>query len=95
MRLFRSFWSELVSKENCDKTKCPGPLRHYKGLGCTPIYANPNDCCAKAYECSHLDNLSPNKCYVNGREYNIGQMLKPEDSNRCDLNCTCTHYDDG
>ncbi|XP_043506344.1 putative epidermal cell surface receptor isoform X1 [Frieseomelitta varia] len=86
---------ELVSKENCDKTKCPGPLRHYKGLGCTPIYANPNDCCAKAYECSHLDNLSPNKCYVNGHEYNIGQMLKPEDSNRCDLNCTCTHYDDG
>ncbi|XP_043506345.1 putative epidermal cell surface receptor isoform X2 [Frieseomelitta varia] len=85
----------VIGQENCDKTKCPGPLRHYKGLGCTPIYANPNDCCAKAYECSHLDNLSPNKCYVNGHEYNIGQMLKPEDSNRCDLNCTCTHYDDG
>ncbi|XP_033176235.1 uncharacterized protein LOC100740289 isoform X3 [Bombus impatiens] len=80
-----------VSEENCSEIKCPGPLRYYKALGCTPIYVNPNDNCAEAYDCSHLDNWSRDKCYVNGHEYSVGETLRPEDSNPCDRNCTCTH----
>ncbi|XP_071861941.1 uncharacterized protein isoform X2 [Bombus fervidus] len=80
-----------VSEENCGEIKCPGPLRYYKALGCTPIYVNPDDNCAEAYDCSHLDDWSRDKCYVNGHEYSVGETLRPEDSNPCDRNCTCTH----
>ncbi|XP_050584356.1 uncharacterized protein LOC126919334 isoform X4 [Bombus affinis] len=86
---------QVTGQEDCNEANCPGQLivRYYKGIGCTPIYANPNDCCAEAYDCSHLDNLSRDKCYVNGHEYSVGEMLRPEDSNPCDWNCTCTQYE--
>ncbi|XP_033305715.1 uncharacterized protein LOC117208592 isoform X1 [Bombus bifarius] len=86
---------QVTGQEDCNEANCPGQLivRHYKGIGCTPIYANPNDCCAEAYDCSHLDNLSRDKCYVNGHEYSVGEMLNPEDSNPCDRNCMCTQFE--
>lgn len=84
----------MLSKENCDKTKCPGPLRYYQDLGCTPVYQNPGDCCAVEYDCSHLKNLSKDKCYANGHEYNIGDELRDEDKNPCDIGCTCRSYTD-
>ncbi|XP_003488915.1 uncharacterized protein LOC100740414 [Bombus impatiens] len=87
---------QVTGEENCNEVNCPGELivRYYKGIGCTPIYANPNDCCAEAYNCSHLNNLSRDKCYVNGNEYSVGETLRPEDSNPCDRNCTCTMFRD-
>ncbi|XP_033360398.1 uncharacterized protein LOC117239141 isoform X2 [Bombus vosnesenskii] len=81
--------------EICDKRKCRGPLRVYESLGCTPVYAKPNDCCAESYDCSHLDNLPRDKCYANGHEYSIGQMLRSEDSNPCDIGCVCNTTLDG
>ncbi|XP_033176236.1 uncharacterized protein LOC100740289 isoform X4 [Bombus impatiens] len=86
---------QVTGQEDCNEANCPGQLivRHYKGIGCTPIYANPNDCCAEAYDCSHLDNLSRDKCYVNGHEYSVGEMLNPEDTNPCDRNCMCTQFE--
>ncbi|XP_076668148.1 kielin/chordin-like protein [Andrena cerasifolii] len=82
-------------QEVCDKTKCPGPLNYYQGLGCTPVYKNPGDCCAERYNCNHLKNLSNDKCYVNGHEYNIGDALREEDRNPCDVGCTCRKNYDG
>ena len=76
-------------QEFCDKTKCPGPLKYYQGLGCTPVLTNPGDCCAERFDCSHLKELSKEKCYVNGHEYNIGDSLREEDANPCDLACMC------
>lgn len=81
--------SHLVFKETCDKTVCSGPVRYYTDLGCTPIYANPNDCCAEKYNCSFVNNLSKNKCYVNDHEYSFGEVLRDEDAGPCDALCTC------
>ncbi|XP_072763964.1 uncharacterized protein [Anoplolepis gracilipes] len=78
-----------ADQEKCDKTKCPGPLRYYESLGCKPVYENEGDCCAKKYNCDHLKKRSTNKCYVNGKEYEIGEDLKDEDANPCDIACTC------
>lgn len=83
------FWKEI-----CDKTKCAGVLKYYEALGCTPVYKNPNDCCAESYNCTHLDNLSRDKCYVNGHEYSDGETLRPEDANPCDIGCKCLLFND-
>ncbi|KAK1136573.1 hypothetical protein K0M31_001119 [Melipona bicolor] len=85
---------QVTAEEICDKTKCPGPLRYYKELGCTPVHASNDECCPKAFDCSHLDKLSPDKCYANGHEYNVGELLKPEDSNPCNIDCRCVSFDD-
>lgn len=78
-------------KENCDDSKCNGPLRYYKDLGCKPVYAKEGDCCPVKYDCSHLENRSPDKCYVNNKEYEPGEALRPEDANRCDVGCFCSN----
>ncbi|XP_031841940.1 uncharacterized protein LOC116431103 [Nomia melanderi] len=78
-----------AAEEICDKSKCPGPLAYYKGLDCKPVYNNTNDCCPESFDCSHLKNLSRDKCYVNGNEYSIGESLKDEDANACDIGCIC------
>ncbi|XP_017764336.1 PREDICTED: uncharacterized protein LOC108553804 [Eufriesea mexicana] len=83
----------VAGKEICDETKCPGPLRYYKDIGCKPVYKNPGDCCAQVYDCSHLKNLSPEKCYANGHEYDVGESLKPEDAKPCEIGCTCILHD--
>ncbi|XP_076279961.1 uncharacterized protein LOC143208903 [Lasioglossum baleicum] len=82
--------ASCAAREICDKSKCPGPLRYYKELECKPVYKNPDDCCAETFDCSHLEKLSKNKCYVNGHEYSIGEKLRDEDANPCDVSCTCT-----
>ncbi|XP_020289052.1 uncharacterized protein LOC109857291 isoform X2 [Pseudomyrmex gracilis] len=79
----------------CDKTKCPGPLAYYKALGCKPVYEKENDCCATRYNCDHLYERSKDKCYVNGKTYEIGEKLKDEDANPCDMGCFCNRgYND-
>ncbi|XP_076752032.1 kielin/chordin-like protein [Xylocopa sonorina] len=87
-----TFLVVVAGREICDKTKCPGPLKFYEGLGCTPTYKNPGDCCAEGYDCSHLKKLSKDKCYANGHEYNVGEALRDEDANACDKACICQSY---
>lgn len=79
-----------ADQEECNKTKCPGPLAYYKDLGCTPVYENEGDCCAIRYNCDHIKERSTSKCYVNGHEYEIGDKLREEDANPCDIGCTCS-----
>ncbi|KAL6255167.1 hypothetical protein P5V15_013500 [Pogonomyrmex californicus] len=79
----------VADQEDCDKTKCPGPLMYYETLRCTPVYKNEGDCCAIRYNCDHLKERSANKCYINNNEYEIGEILKEEDMNPCDTACTC------
>ncbi|XP_076643958.1 uncharacterized protein LOC143354094 isoform X2 [Halictus rubicundus] len=83
------------ASEVCDKSKCPGPLGHYNNIQCKPIYKNPDDCCAEAYDCSHLEKMSKDKCYVNGHEYSIGEKLRDEDALPCDNGPVCTGGEDG
>ncbi|KAL0132317.1 hypothetical protein PUN28_000241 [Cardiocondyla obscurior] len=83
-----------VDQETCDQTKCPGPLGYYKVLGCTPVYKKESDCCATKYNCDHLKERSPTKCYVNGKEYEIGEKLREEDANPCDIGCFCAKGSD-
>ena len=90
---FTHFRHVSFPKEICDRTKCHGPLRYYEDLNCTPIYAPNDKCCPEAFDCSHLNNLSQDKCYVNGHEYNVGESLKPEHSNPCDVECRCVSLD--
>ncbi|KAL6429458.1 hypothetical protein ACFW04_008251 [Cataglyphis niger] len=85
----------ISQDDNCDKTKCPGPLAYYEALGCNPVYEKGDSCCATRYNCDHLKERSKTKCYVNGKEYEIGEPLKEEDANPCDVGCTCRSGYDG
>ncbi|XP_014212035.1 uncharacterized protein LOC106641955 [Copidosoma floridanum] len=79
----------IVSAQDCDKSKCKGPIRYYEELGCKPNIMD-GDCCAVSYDCTHLGRRSKNKCHVNGREYDIGKSLLDKDrSGPCDENCAC------
>lgn len=93
--LVSNFFDSFFRKDKCDKTKCPGPLAYYEALGCKPVYEKEDDCCATKYNCNHLKERSKTKCYVNGKEYEIGESLKEEDANPCDIACTCTSGYDG
>lgn len=64
-------------------------MRYYKDLGCKPVYEKEGDCCAVRYDCDHFKARSKDKCYVNGFEYSIGEQLKDEHRNPCDLGCIC------
>ncbi|XP_076245363.1 uncharacterized protein LOC143185919 [Calliopsis andreniformis] len=77
----------MLVKDVCHRSRCPGPLRYYEDLGCAPVYRNPADCCAKRYDCSHLENVSKMKCHVNEHEYSVGERLRDEDRNPCDKDC--------
>ncbi|XP_020289050.1 uncharacterized protein LOC109857290 [Pseudomyrmex gracilis] len=81
-----------VGTDECDKTKCRGPLEYYRVLGCEPVYDIENDCCPIKYNCDRVRAQAKNKCYVNGKEYDVGEKLKPEDSNPCDFDCACQEY---
>ncbi|XP_012275004.1 uncharacterized protein LOC105696825 [Orussus abietinus] len=69
---------------------CPGPLMHYRDLGCTAVFEKEGDRCPSRYDCSHLDRRRRDKCHVNGVEYGVGEFLRKEDSNPCDVSCKCT-----
>lgn len=75
----------------CDKSKCPGPISYYNNLGCIAVYENPDDCCAYKYDCDKVKSLSSDKCYVDvdGHAYEIGESLREEDANPCDIDCVC------
>ncbi|XP_066603045.1 uncharacterized protein [Prorops nasuta] len=73
----------------CNKRNCGGPVKYYESLGCSPVYKNPGDCCPVKYNCDHLKARDPNKCYVNGKAYSMGEELKVEDRAPCDMGCTC------
>jgi len=85
----------VADQEKCDRTKCPGPIAYYEAIGCSPIYEKEGDCCATKYNCDHLKERSTTKCYINGKTYKIGEKLKDEDANPCDIGCTCTAGYDG
>ncbi|XP_011167658.1 uncharacterized protein LOC105201365 [Solenopsis invicta] len=90
-----AFITIAIGQENCDPTKCPGPLAYYENLNCIPVYKNVGDCCATKYTCDHLKKRSPHKCYVNGNSYEVGEDLKDEDADPCDVGCTCIRKRNG
>ncbi|XP_039312601.1 uncharacterized protein LOC105201363 isoform X2 [Solenopsis invicta] len=83
-----------VDQEECDKTKCPGPLAYYKDLNCIPVYKKEGDCCPTKYNCDHLKDKSPTKCYINHNTYEIGEELKGGDAHPC-VHCMCVEGRDG
>ncbi|XP_043473192.1 uncharacterized protein LOC122505554 [Leptopilina heterotoma] len=86
----------IFAQDECDKTKCPGPLRFYEEIKCKPIYKNPGDCCAMKYDCSHMEErFKSKKCYVHDNVYEIREKLKEEDSLPCNRECICMeHFSD-
>ncbi|CAG5099468.1 Protein of unknown function, partial [Cotesia congregata] len=92
--LLTSFFSllilEILADEDCDKSKCPGPIKYYKDIKCKPVYNSPEDCCPYKYNCDHLQARSPKKCYINNHEYEIGDRLRNEDADPCSKGCFCS-----
>ncbi|KAG8035838.1 hypothetical protein G9C98_001494 [Cotesia typhae] len=88
--IFSLFILEILAAEDCDKSKCLGPIRYYEDIKCTPIYNSPEDCCPYKYNCDHLHARSPKKCYINGHEYEIRESLKIEDAHPCSKGCFCS-----
>ncbi|XP_037038687.1 uncharacterized protein LOC119076123 [Bradysia coprophila] len=80
--------------ENVD-SKCPGPLAYYKALGCKPVYEATTDECPYRFDCDFLKARSRDKCYVNGKAYSLGEHLRDEDANPCDIGCVCRMGYDG
>lgn len=65
-------------------------MAYYKSLDCKPVFDKAGDCCAYRYDCDEVKSLPANKCYANnGQAYNIGDKLKEEDANPCDIGCVC------
>ncbi|XP_008543501.1 kielin/chordin-like protein [Microplitis demolitor] len=79
----------ILADGECDPSTCPGPLQYYKDLKCKPIYKTPDSCCPYKFDCDHLKSRPKEKCIVNDHEYAIGDSLKDEDANPCDISCTC------
>ncbi|KAK0181478.1 hypothetical protein PV327_003759 [Microctonus hyperodae] len=79
----------IHADDSCDKSTCPGPIAYYKSLGCLPVRKNPEDCCAYKYNCAEVESRPLDKCHVNNNSYNLGERLRDEDANPCDVGCTC------
>ncbi|XP_034938981.1 uncharacterized protein [Chelonus insularis] len=82
------------TKTECDKTKCRGPTRYYEELRCTPLFETLDSCCPYQYDCNHLKERLPNKCYIGDSVYNINDDLAEHDTNPCDVECTCRKIND-
>ncbi|KAL9703985.1 hypothetical protein quinque_007503 [Culex quinquefasciatus] len=59
---------------------CIHPVKHYTTLGCTPSEEFDAEGCPLSYNCPTLYERDPDKCYLLGREYDIGQSVPPEES---------------
>ncbi|KAG8035839.1 hypothetical protein G9C98_001495 [Cotesia typhae] len=79
----------IIADDECDTSKCPGPLKYYEDVKCKPVYKTPDSCCPYKFDCDHLKERSKETCMVNGHEYKIGDSLRGEDANPCDIGCTC------
>lgn len=76
-----------------DRSKCPGPLAYYDSIGCKPIVDKSVNGCAYQYNCDEVKSLDFKKCHVNGHAYDVGERLRDEDANPCDIGCTCAESD--
>lgn len=73
-------------------------MAFYKSIGCKPVDITYVNGCAYQYNCDKVKSLPFNKCYVNvnSTSYNVGEPLKDEDANPCDIDCKCqSTADDG
>ncbi|XP_011870135.1 PREDICTED: uncharacterized protein LOC105563281 [Vollenhovia emeryi] len=86
--VYAAFVIIAVVLVNHVKTSCPGPLKYYEDLGCTPVYKN-NSRCATRYDCDHVYARSRLKCYINGHDYAINRALRQQDANHCEELCVC------
>lgn len=77
---------------NCEN-KCVAQTKHYEELDCKPIIEN-GESCPTRYECPSLDSLDPNKCYVNGKSFAVGEEIPPKYiQNPCKPECFCDRYE--
>ncbi|XP_043277578.1 uncharacterized protein [Venturia canescens] len=92
--LWISLGFPIVTGKSADHL-CPGPLKYYEELGCTPEYKNRGDCCPEKYNCDHLKTLPRDKCVIDGHVYEIGERIRDEHSHPCDVDCHCDMSDRG
>ncbi|CAL4158863.1 unnamed protein product [Meganyctiphanes norvegica] len=81
----------FATKSNeCEGVKCIWKLWvHYETKGCTPEYTN-GSCCPTHFKCPRPEDLSPDKCYLFGKAYNLGDGIQYGEDETCgwpDCNC--------
>ncbi|XP_059476667.1 kunitz-type protease inhibitor 1-like [Neocloeon triangulifer] len=71
---------------------CPNEayLTHYQELGCQPIFSEDNKCCAVRYNCGNRALQSKDKCYHEGKAYEIGSEIPNDATPSCLVHCRCT-----
>ncbi|KAF7996295.1 hypothetical protein HCN44_001927 [Aphidius gifuensis] len=73
-----------------DENECQGPIKIYEELGCTPVYKKLELNCPSRYNCNHIKRRSPEKCYIDGKEYSDGDKLPDEYTDDPCTVCICT-----
>ncbi|EDS39583.1 conserved hypothetical protein [Culex quinquefasciatus] len=74
---------------------CIHPTQHYTTMGCIPSKEIDGTGCPRSYYCPNLSERAPDKCYLFGQVYDLGQQLPPDQtiSNCATLTCEIG-YDD-
>uniref|UniRef100_A0A182INM4 VWFC domain-containing protein n=1 Tax=Anopheles atroparvus TaxID=41427 RepID=A0A182INM4_ANOAO len=68
---------------------CDVPIGHYKTMGCTPI-GKLSSGCPERYECPSITAHDNEKCYYNGKTYNIDESVPDaEVAQFCSVLCYC------
>lgn len=68
---------------------CDVPLVHYKTMKCTPVGSRP-DGCPERYDCPSLTAHDNDKCYFNGKTYDIDQRVPDTEVLQfCSVLCYC------
>ncbi|XP_049771578.1 von Willebrand factor C and EGF domain-containing protein-like [Schistocerca cancellata] len=61
-------------------------IRYYKELGCSPVPVNSH--CPTSFDCGEWDKQDIKKCWLKGKQYNIGEDVRPLDE-PCVHECSC------
>lgn len=72
-----------------DESECEGPIKIYEELGCSPVYRKSELTCPFRYNCNHIKRRSPEKCYIDGKEYDVGEKLGSEYTDDPCTTCIC------
>lgn len=80
----------ILASIDCKIEKCAKSSKVYEELGCKAVYGS-RSCCAKRYDCPEFKKPTENKCYFEGSEYAIGEVLPRNSTNSpCSEICSCT-----
>lgn len=86
----------VLSRAECDITKCEIPKHYREVAGCEPAkYAEGDEekCCPIEYNCEAVSKQDKTKCHYKGKVYNDGEILENDDMPNCRRGCFCREGD--